>query len=155
MVLLIPYSMILDLSPHFASHTSWPLWTAPVGVGCVLLVLDVWRPLRRVDPKTVDHVRSRDERRAVYRHARDMLPRDAAFRPGPNLILACLATSLLFVFVLPLLLPGNYVTVAFNFLCMVYGFQLSLHLYCIAISQNFAMRVEPNPLVKLETEKVG
>jgi hypothetical protein len=80
-----------------------------------------------------------EDREEMYKKAASLLPRGAAIRPGPNFALACLAASLLFVLVLPLLVP-NYLRIAFNFLCLVYGFQLTLHLYCIALGQNLFAR---------------
>jgi len=151
LMLLIPFTLALVIL-----HAQyWPLWITPMAVGLVLLCADMFRR-----PSAVDMARRKEDRRASYQRARDMLPRDAAIRPGQALLMACLITSLLFLLVLPFISPNyhfniDYFHVAFNFLCLVYGFPLVMHLYSVAVSQNVAILSAKEPVPEKDLAKTA
>lgn len=136
LAMLVPYTTAMATSTRYGPHAYWPLWATPIAISAVGVLIGL---VRRAGDSTGAH--GRQDRESLYKRARELLPRDGAARPGPNFALACLAASLVFVLVLPLLVV-NYLRIAFNFFCLVYGFQLTLHLYCVALCQNLAVRLE-------------
>ncbi len=149
LVLLIPYTAELMFSTRLGSGTNWRLWIAPIVATCFGTIFELMRR-----PRLGVGALSKEDRKLVYKRANELLPRDAAARPGPNFALACLAASLLFVLVLPILVT-NYLRIAFNFLCLVYGFQLALYLYCIAIGQNLSIRTWRTQSARHDAPKIG
>ncbi len=144
--MLVPYTLGLLIAYNLKSY--WPLWTSPIVVACFGLVFEYSRS--RIVPA---RFKEKVERESSYIRASELLPRDAPARLGPNFVVACLTASLLFVLVLPLLVP-NYLRIAFNFFCLVYGFQLLIYLYSVALSQNLAAGAEREQF-RPSTSKVG
>jgi Co/Zn/Cd efflux system component len=149
LALLGPYTIVLLLSSRFGAPTFWPLWISPLVIAMLGILFESANRSTHLGAGN-----GKEQRRKWYSQARQLLPRDAAARPGPSFAVACLAASLLFVLVLPLLVT-NYLRVAFNFLALVYGFQLALHLYCIAVSQNLAIRNIGDTHGRREQSKAG
>jgi hypothetical protein len=148
-VLLLPYTAAMLSSTRYGPHSYWSLWATPILIACVGMIFEF---VRRRD--TATGARGRQDRESLYKRSRELLPRDGAARPGPNFALACLAASLVFVLVLPLLVV-NYLRIAFNFFCLVYGFQLVLHLYSVALSQNLAVRLEKEQESRRNVPRTG
>jgi hypothetical protein len=150
-VLLVPYTASLLLSKDYGPYTFYPLWISPIVVAGGGMIIESFR-----STPPLDEIRNLNIH-GCYERARQLLPSDAAARPGPNFALACLAASLLFVLFLPLLVT-NYLRIAFNFMCLIYGFQLMLYLYSIAVSQNLAIRIKEEMPVSVDptpAEKVA
>jgi hypothetical protein len=154
LAILVPYTVVLLVTPHFGSHKFWPLWLAPFVICAVILMFESLLR-RRSRPQEPSAQRQKDERRICYKRARELLPVDTVTTPGPMLLLASSATSLVFILILTLILDDNHFQVAFKFLCLVYGFLLALYLYGVATSQNLALGLAHEEPPKQQIVNVG
>jgi uncharacterized membrane protein len=147
----IPYIAILIFSNKYGWLIYWPLWTAPIWIAFVGMILESL--FTKATPR---RSRQRLEREQLYERARSFLPMTSAARPGANFAVAGLAASLLFVLILqPLVSSASYYRIAFNFFCLVYGFQLMLYLYGVTLSQNLAIRAKDDQSLLRDTAKAG
>jgi hypothetical protein len=121
--------LVIDL---YDFPSNWALWSAP---WAVILVGYAW--LKRFGPSDDDVYEAALARASRYDRALKPVEREPAYNFCRRLTFATLLVSALFVICLPLVLR-NFSDSALNFLCVVYGFLLAVHVVHIAIAQNIS-----------------
>ncbi len=121
--------MTVDLY-DFRNH--WALWSAPW-----LVILAGYARLRYIGPSDDSAYTAARARAARYDRALKPVEREPAYNFCRRLTFATLLASSAFVICLPLVLR-NFSDIALNFLCVVYGFLLAIHVVHVAIAQNIS-----------------
>jgi len=121
--------MTVDLY-HFPDN--WILWSAPWGI-----ILAGFVYLKYFGPDNDEAYDAAVLRASRYSRALKPLEREPAHNFCRRLTLAILIASAVFVICLPLVLR-NFSDIALNFLCVVYGFLLAVHVIRVAIAQNIS-----------------
>lgn len=111
---------------------NWILWSSPW-----VLIVAGYVYLKYFGPTDDDAFDAAMLRAARYSLALKPLEREPAHNFCRRLTLAILIASAAFVICLPLVLR-NFSDVALNFLCVVYGFLLAVHVVHVAIAQNIS-----------------
>jgi len=111
---------------------NWILWSAPW-----VVILAGYLSMKYFGPADDDAYDAAVLRAARYNRALKPLEREPAHNFCRRLTLAILIASATFVVCLPLVLR-NFSDVALNFLCVVYGFLLAVHVVHVAIAQNIS-----------------
>jgi hypothetical protein len=112
---------------------NWMLWSAPWAV-----ILAGYVFLKYFGPSDDQAYDATVARAARYGRALKPLEREPAHNFCRRLMLATLISSATFVICLTLVLR-NFSNIALNFLCVVYGFLLAVHVVRVAIAQNISV----------------
>lgn len=132
-VLYTPVFLVFLTTDLYDFHSNWALWSAP---WAAILVGYAW--LRRFGPSDNTVYEAALARAARYDRALRPVEREPAYNFCRRLTFATLLASAMFVICLPLVLR-NFSDSALNFLCVVYGFLLAVHVVHIAIAQNISV----------------
>jgi hypothetical protein len=111
---------------------NWVLWSAPW-----VVILAGYAFLKLFGPSDDESYEAALARSARYSRALKPLEREPAHNFCRRLTFATLIASAAFVLCLPLVLR-NFSDIALNFLCVVYGFLLAVHVVHVAIAQNIS-----------------
>ena len=131
--LYAPSFLVLMSQGVYRSDKFWVVWCLPwaavlMGVGYLIFR----------GPSAAAVRAARQHRLESYGRCLGVVESSSAYRFFDRLRYATIAASTLFVVALPLL-EVDFYRVAFNFLCVVYGFLLALHLVRISVCQHNAL----------------
>jgi hypothetical protein len=122
--------MTIDL---YDFRSNWVLWSAPW-----IIILSGYIVLKTHGPSDDAAYEAAKARSARYGRALKPVEREPAYNFCRRLTFATLLASSTFVVCLPLVLR-NFSDIALNFLCVVYGFLLAVHVVHVAIAQNISV----------------
>lgn len=131
-ILYTPVYLVFMTVDLYDFVDNWMLWSSPW-----ILIVAGYVYLKYFGPADDEAYDAAVSRAARYSKALKPLEREPAHNFCRRLTLAILIASATFVICLPLVLR-NFSDVALNFLCVVYGFLLAVHVVHVAIAQNIS-----------------
>lgn len=130
--LYTPVFLVFMTTDLYDFRSNWALWSAPW-----IIILAGYAMLKTFGPSDNAAHEVALARSARYDRALKPVEREPAYNFCRRLTFATLVASSTFVVCLPLVLR-NFSDIALNFLCVVYGFLLAVHVVHIAIAQNIS-----------------
>lgn len=132
-VLYTPVFLVFMTADVYDFFNNWVLWSAPW-----LVILSGYVLLKYLGPSDNEAYDAAVARASRYGRALKPLERTPVHNFCRRLTLATLLSSATFVICLTLVLR-NFSDIALNFLCVVYGFLLTVHAIRVAIAQNISV----------------
>lgn len=131
--LYTPVFLVFMTTALYDFRSNWALWSAPW-----LIILAGYAILKIFGPSDDAAHEAALARSARYGRALKPVERKPAYNFCQRLTFATLVASSTFVVCLPLVLR-NFSDIALNFLCVVYGFLMAVHVVHTAIAQNISV----------------
>jgi hypothetical protein len=131
--LYTPVFLVFMTADLYDFRSNWALWSIPW-----VPILTGYATMKFFGPSDDAAYEAALARSARYNRALKPLEREPAHNFCRRLTFATLIASSTFVICLPLVLR-NFSDIALNFLCVVYGFLLAVHVIHIAIAQNICV----------------
>jgi hypothetical protein len=131
--LYTPVFLVFLTTDLYDFPNSWALWSAPW-----VVILGGYAFLKTFGASDTEVYDAAMTRSARYGQALKPVEREPAYNFCRRLTFATLVASSTFVLCLPLVLR-NFSDIALNFLCVVYGFLLAVHVVHVAIAQNISV----------------